>query len=61
MSDRDDIGHAWRTSPTEYLQRRPATLGVSVPRSCYVTMRDGIRLAVDVYLPEAKDGQSPPS
>ncbi|HWI82209.1 CocE/NonD family hydrolase, partial [Ramlibacter sp.] len=54
MSDRDDAGSAWRTSPSEYLQRRPATYAVPTPDSCYVTMRDGIRLAVDVYLPEAE-------
>ena len=51
MSDRDDLGHAWRTSPSQYLQRRPATHSVPQPSSCYVTMRDGVRLAVDVYLP----------
>ena len=53
MSDRDDIGNAWRVPPTEYLKRRPATHSVPQPQSCYVTMRDGIRLAVDVYLPQA--------
>jgi putative CocE/NonD family hydrolase len=52
MSDRDDLGHAWHISPTEYLQRRPATHAAGAPRSCYVTMRDGVRLAVDVYLPQ---------
>ncbi|MGJ5199573.1 MULTISPECIES: CocE/NonD family hydrolase [unclassified Bradyrhizobium] len=29
------------------------------PVSCYVTMRDGCRIAVDVYLPEAIDGAAP--
>ena len=28
MSDRDDLGHAWRISPSEYLQQRPATHSV---------------------------------
>ena len=54
MSDRDDLGRAWRVSPSEYLVRRPATHAVPVPRSRYVTMRDGCRLAVDVYLPQAR-------
>lgn len=54
MPDRDDLGHAWRVSPSEYLARRPATFAVPAPRSQHVTMRDGCRLAVDVYVPEAK-------
>ena len=53
MSDRDAIGNAWIIPPTEYLQRRPPTHLVPEPHSCYVTMRDGVRLAVDVYLPQA--------
>jgi len=52
MSDRDDLGQAWRISPTEYLKRRPAIHAIGAPSSRYVTMRDGVRLAVDVYLPE---------
>ena len=53
MPDHDDIGNAWRVPPTEYLKRRPASHCVPEPRSCYLTMRDGIRLAADVYLPQA--------
>jgi putative CocE/NonD family hydrolase len=54
MSDRDDSGHAWRVTPTEYLRRRPPTHSLpAAPRSCYVGMRDGCRLAVDVYLPQS--------
>jgi putative CocE/NonD family hydrolase len=52
MSDRDHIGNAWKISPTEYLSRRPPTHGIPEPSSYYVTMPDGCRLAVDVYLPE---------
>ncbi len=52
MSDRDDLGHAWRIPPSEYLKKRPATATVGAPASRYVTMRDGVRLALDVYLPE---------
>jgi len=51
MSDRDDLGHAWRIAPSRYLEQRPASFAVGAPSSCYVTMRDGVRLAVDVYLP----------
>jgi len=52
MSDRDDLGHAWHLSPTDYLKTRPATFTTGAPSSRYVTMHDGVRLAVDVYLPE---------
>lgn len=52
MPDRDDLGHAWRVPPSEYLERRPKTHAVPEPRSCYVALRDGVRLAVDCYVPE---------
>ncbi|RYF37093.1 MAG: CocE/NonD family hydrolase, partial [Comamonadaceae bacterium] len=51
MSDRDDSGQAWRISPSQYLERRPATHTIGAPTSSYVTMPDGVRLALDVYLP----------
>lgn len=54
MPDRDDLGGAWRVTPTQYLARRPRTHAVPEPRSRYVTMRDGVRLAVDAYVPQAK-------
>ena len=50
MSDRDDAGQAWLIPPSQYLNRRPATFAVGAPTSSYVTMRDGVRLALDVYL-----------
>lgn len=59
MPDRDDLGHAWRVTPGEYLSRRPATHAVPQPTSTYVTMRDGVRLAVDVYLPKTRDDSLP--
>src|ERR1044071_1394212 len=52
MSDRDDQGSAWRVPPSAYLARRPAQFAVPArPRSRYLTMPDGGRLAVDVHLP----------
>lgn len=51
MPDRDDLGHAWRVPPSEYLKRRPKTHAVPEPKSCYVPLRDGVRLAVDCYVP----------
>ena len=53
MSDVDANGDAWRVTPGAYLQKRPPTHRCpAAPRSCYVTMPDGCRLAVDVWLPE---------
>jgi putative CocE/NonD family hydrolase len=59
MADRDNAGNAWRVSPTEYLQRRPPTAAIAAPRSQYVTMHDGVRLAVDVYLPQPREDAAP--
>jgi len=53
MPDRDDLGGAWRVPPSQYLERRPATHRIPAPRSCYVRLRDGVRLAVDYYVPDA--------
>ncbi|MDQ8731506.1 CocE/NonD family hydrolase [Bradyrhizobium sp. LHD-71] len=54
MSDSDDQGAAWRVPPSAYLARRPPAYGIPAPpRSLYLTMKDGCRLAVDIYLPTA--------
>lgn len=53
---------AWNLPPDGYLALRPADQAVPAkPASCYVTMRDGCRLAVDVYLPngDAEAGPYP--
>ena len=47
----DETQTAWRTTPQTYLASRPPEHAVAVPVSTYVTMRDGVRLAVDVHLP----------
>ncbi|MBV9858949.1 MAG: CocE/NonD family hydrolase [Alphaproteobacteria bacterium] len=51
MSDADRDSTAWRTTPSAYLPTRPAEDGPAAPQSLYLAMRDGCRLAVDVYLP----------
>ncbi|HEY5300767.1 MAG TPA: CocE/NonD family hydrolase [Acetobacteraceae bacterium] len=51
MSDGDRNRGAWRITPSVYLDTRPALGRVGTPRSSYVAMHDGCRLAVDVYLP----------
>src|SRR5690349_24039931 len=52
MPDRDDLGRAWRVPPSRYLAGRPAEFKTGAPRSLYVGMADGCRLAVDVILPD---------
>jgi putative CocE/NonD family hydrolase len=52
MPDRDDLGSAWRVPPSRYLAGRPAEHSIGKPTSQYVTMADGCRLALDVYLPD---------
>ncbi len=42
---------AWRITPNKYLKDNPPTHEGERLTSCYVTMRDGTRLAVDVHLP----------
>ena len=44
---------SWIVSPAAYLAQRPAECAIVPPRSQYVTMRDGCRIALDVYLPQA--------
>src|SRR5688572_28641427 len=53
MSDRDDISKAWKVPPSQYIAGRPAEHALpKQPFSSYVAMRDGVRIAVDVYLPQ---------
>jgi putative CocE/NonD family hydrolase len=59
MSDADHRGTAWRVPPSAYLARRPPAFGVPAPpRSLYLAMADGCRLALDVYLPMAPEQAS---
>ena len=52
---------AWHQSPHEYVEQRDKPFGVSLtPRSRYVAMPDGCRLAVDVYLPQVPAGGDAP-
>src|SRR5260221_13880707 len=61
MSDHDRDTEAWQVTPSRYLETRPAEFGRPArPRSHYATMRDGCRLAVDVYLPQTLPGRASP-
>jgi putative CocE/NonD family hydrolase len=60
LADRDSSGAAWREAPSSYWARRAVPFRVPAkPSSCYVAMRDGCRLAVDVWLPEGTLGPVP--
>src|SRR5438270_9398433 len=62
MSDSDRSGQAWIVSPSAYIEGRPATFRIpATPRSQYVAMRDGCRLAIDLYLPQPSHGEAPPA
>lgn len=53
MSDLDSAGAAWQLAPSLYLQTRPASHTLpAAPVSFYLPMRDGCRIAIDVYLPQ---------
>ncbi len=53
MSDKDELSSAWKVAPSEYLAKRPSTYAIGQPTSRYLTMPDGVKLAIDVYLPES--------
>ena len=60
MSDLPRNDGAWRVLPQDYLTQRPTTHASSRrPGSLYVAMRDGVRLAVDVYLPSDSGATAP--
>lgn len=61
MSDIDTRGNAWLTPPANYLASRVSTFAVPAqPASCYLPMRDGCRLAADIYVPEPLPGTTAP-
>jgi uncharacterized protein len=62
MSDLDLHSEAWRVPPGRYLADRPPEFDLpAAPASRYLTMRDGCRIAVDVWLPQARGGAAPPA
>ncbi|MBL6458246.1 CocE/NonD family hydrolase [Belnapia sp. T6] len=57
MSDSDRNSPAWQVTPGDYLARREAGFALpAAPQSRYLTMRDGCRIAVDLWLPHGPDG-----
>ncbi|MDA7948353.1 MAG: CocE/NonD family hydrolase [Hyphomicrobiaceae bacterium] len=52
MTDNPKGSAAWKLDPATYFDSRVPTHSVPVPKSLYLEMPDGVRLAVDVYVPE---------
>jgi len=60
MSDRDQTGAAWRLAPSSYAATREVAFALpEAPASRYLTMRDGCRIAVDVWRPDGATGPVP--
>lgn len=53
MTDSSLHAAAWTRSPADWIRDRDVDERPPVRSSCYVTVRDGTRLAVDVWLPAA--------
>jgi len=55
MSDSAEKTGAWAVTPDQYLKDHPPRfMAGCLLSSCYVTVRDGTRLAVDIHLPEGR-------
>ncbi|MHA1165590.1 MAG: CocE/NonD family hydrolase, partial [Alphaproteobacteria bacterium] len=52
MSDDPQNSGAWTLEPAQYLASRSATHSVPQPISLYLKMADGVKLAVDIYVPQ---------
>ena len=52
MGDSPQGSPAWSLDPASYLEARVPTHAVPPPRSLYLEMADGVRLAADIYIPE---------
>jgi putative CocE/NonD family hydrolase len=62
MSDSCAGSDAWILTPDRYLAEHPPARTGFRRSSCYVAMRDGVRLAVDVHLPgDAAPGETFPT
>jgi len=55
----DNIAGAWRVPPADYVAGRAVEHLLEPPTSCYVTMRDGCRIALDAYVPQPQDSAAP--
>ncbi len=63
MSDSAEKSTAWAVTPDQYLKDHPPVFtGDCRLSSCYVTVRDGTRLAIDIHLPKSsEEGEALPT
>ena len=54
MTDNPKGSPAWTLDPATYFDTREPTHTVPAPKSRYLEMPDGVRLAIDVYIPEGE-------
>jgi len=54
VSDDPRNSGAWILDPAQYLASRPATHAIPKPISLYLEMADGVKLAIDVFIPEGE-------
>ncbi|EFH09527.1 CocE/NonD family hydrolase [Teichococcus cervicalis] len=60
MSDSDHGSAAWHVTPSAYAAAREAAHAMpAAPESRYLAMRDGCRIAIDVWRPEGATGPVP--
>lgn len=61
MTDSDRYSDAWIERPSDYFERRPPMFTCpATPRSHYLHMPDGCRLAIDLFLPCTQGEQTAP-
>ena len=56
MSSAHEGAEAWEVAPGAYLAQRPEPFSAGRPHSLYLAMRDGCRIALDVYRPQGPGG-----
>lgn len=59
MADNDLSGQGWIVPPSQYIKSRPAICDIPIPSSRYLQMRDGCKIAADIYLPEGGEPKRP--
>jgi len=60
MTDSSRNSGAWSTTPYDYLASRKASYSAEhLRRSCYLTMRDGVRIATDIFVPAEAGWETP--
>jgi putative CocE/NonD family hydrolase len=60
MTDSSRNSGAWSTTPHDYLATRQDSYSDErLRRSCYLTMRDGVRIATDIFVPAEAGWETP--